>query len=508
MTQINDIRHSFFFKGENISEIAREFKKDRKTVRKYIYQEDWNMKLKAKEIENAFPKLNPFKADIDQWLEEDKKARKKQRHTAKRIYDRLCEKYKDNFNCSYRTVAAYVASKKKEIYQDNSCCLPLEHIPGEAQVDFGEADFYENGILYHGFYLNVSFPYSNAGFTQLFKGENRECLFQGLKNIFEYIGGVPPILWFDDPSTLVAAILKDGERKLTDAFLRFKEHYGFEAVFCNPAAGHEKGNVENKVGYHRRNFLVPVPKFEKLEDFNRELLQLCEQDMYREHYRKDGTHAEIFNEDKKALLKLPDIPYEVADYITVKTNAYAKFSLNGGKHIYSTAPKYANSRILVKITANEVIPLDESHREIVRHRRLYGDSKQESMDWLPYLTQLSRCPGALKYSGIYNMLPDPLREYLEGCSKSERGKALKILASLCIESSFEKALSAVTQAILYGVKDLDSLIAIHSRITGITPQLELVRLPEEIPELKAFSFNAEEYDKAFLKGGANIYAKG
>ena len=96
--------------------------------------------------------------------------------------------------------------RKKELYQDNSCRLPLEHITGEAQVDFGEADFYENGTLYHGFYLNLSFPFSNVGYTQLFKGENQECLFQGLKDIFEHIGGVPHKLWFDNASTIVKVL--------------------------------------------------------------------------------------------------------------------------------------------------------------------------------------------------------------------------------------------------------------------------------------------------------------
>jgi transposase len=132
MTQIDDIRNAFFFKGLSISEIAREFKVDRKTVRKYVYQEDWNASVEVK-AKRSFTKLEPFKEDIDEWLEEDKKARRKQRHTAKRVYDRLREKYGDKFNCSYRTVAGYVAVKKKELYQNNSCRLPLEHKPGEAQ---------------------------------------------------------------------------------------------------------------------------------------------------------------------------------------------------------------------------------------------------------------------------------------------------------------------------------------------------------------------------------------
>jgi len=91
MTQIDDIRNAFFFKGLSISEIAREFKVDRKTVRKYVYQEDWNTSVEVK-ARRSFTKLEPFKEDIDEWLEEDKKERRKQRHTAKRVYDRLREK--------------------------------------------------------------------------------------------------------------------------------------------------------------------------------------------------------------------------------------------------------------------------------------------------------------------------------------------------------------------------------------------------------------------------------
>lgn len=496
MTQINDIRKAYFEKGLTISAIAREYAVDRKTVRRYVQMDDWNVP-KAPLTAKVFSKLAPYKAEIDQWLQEDKKARKKQRHTAKRIYDRLRKEYGNAFDCSYRTVAGYVAGKKKEIYQNAPGYLPLEHIAGEAQVDFGKAEFYENGIKFDGFYLNVSFPHSNGGYLQLFKGENQECLFEGLTAIFQHLAGVPHRLWFDNASTLVKEVLKEGNRSLTDAFLRFKQHYGFDAAFCNPNAGHEKGSVENKVGYHRRNFLVPLPRFERLEEFNRQLLLQCDEDMQREHYRIDTTIHALFEQDKRALLPLPTVAYDICDYITVKTNGYAKLSL--GKHLYSTAPKYANTRILVKVSAHEVIPLDENYREIVRHRRLYGDFKQESMNWLPYLTQLARKPGALKYSGIYTMLPGPLKEYLDKCGKADRGKVLQVIALLSSRGTFDQAVKSVAEAIVYGVKDLDSLIAIHQRATGIQ-ELPQVKLPENTPILAPFTFDAETYDQAFLRG--------
>jgi len=238
MTEITDLRKMYFEDGENISRIQKKTGFDRKTIRKFIDKKDWNDPVQVPVARES--KLDKFKTEIDGWLEADKEMRKKQRHTAKRVYDRLKEKYNNEFDCSYRTVAQYVAGKKKILYTDSQGFLPLEHKPGEAQVDFGKAEFVENGKRYYGFYLNVSFPYSNAGFMQLFKGENFECLSEGLINIFEHINGVPHRQWFDNMSTAVKKVLKGEKRNLTDSFIKLKEHYCFNAVFCNRNAGNEK----------------------------------------------------------------------------------------------------------------------------------------------------------------------------------------------------------------------------------------------------------------------------
>ena len=299
MSRIDEIRRAYFEEGKTISGISAEYALDRKTVRKYVMKEDFNAVVPSVDREAMQPKLDPYKKTIDEWLEGDMKARRKQRHTAKRVYDRLVETHA-GFDCSYRTVAAYVGSRRKSLYATDRAALPLVHKAGEAQADFGSADFYLNGKLYDGNYLNVSFPYSNAGYLQLFKGENAECLFEGLTTIFVRLGGIPPRIWFDNASTLVAAVLKGGARDLTQGFLRFKEHHGFIAAFCNPNAGHEKGNVENKVGYHRRNLLVPGPEFGDLDAYNRTLLDRSVEDHGREHYRFDGSIAQR-HEDQIAL---------------------------------------------------------------------------------------------------------------------------------------------------------------------------------------------------------------
>lgn len=501
MTQVHDIRKLYFEEGKSITQISRETDRDRKTIRMYIEKENWNKEKDIVSKEPEFPKLNPFKADIDKWLTEDKQAKRKQRHTAKRVYVRLFEEYGETFNCSYRTVAGYVTNKKKDIFGNKSGYLPLEHISGEAQADFGDAQYYENGRLYNGKYLNLSFPYSNKGYLQLFKGENQECLFEGLVTIFEHIGGVPQRIWFDNASTIVTKVLKDGGRNLTESFLRFTEHYRFEATFCNVDAGHEKGNVEGKVGYHRRNMLVPVPRFKSLIEFNNDLLEKCEMDSEREHYRKDATIEELYEEDRAALLDLPAVPLDTSKYITAKTNGYGRFYLNGSLHEYSVSPKYANSRVLVKITANEVIPIDENHREIIHHERFYGDYKQQSMKWLPYLTQLSRCPGALKYTGIYQLLPEAVKQFLEKCSKSDKGRVLKVIASLTEKSSFDCAVDTVDNALRYDATDIDSLINLHNRIYGNVVEFTPIRLAENIPELVRVTPDLSAYDISLGKAG-------
>jgi hypothetical protein len=283
--------------------------------------------------------------------------------------------------------------------------------------------------------------------------------------------------------------------------MRFMEHYRFEAAFCNKNAGYEKGSVEGKVGYHRRNMLVPVPRISDLIIFKKELLLQCDTDAEREHYRKETNICELYQEDRQALLPLPDVALEVAKYVTVKTNGYGRFYLNSGLHEYSVSPKYANSRVLVRISAHDVIPLDDSRREIVRHPRLYGDFKQQSMQWLPYLTQLSRSPGALKYTGIYEMLPVTLQQLLESCDKSNKGKILRAIAALTENSNFESAVKTVETALLYGAYDTDSLVNLHSRIHDPSKELPPLSLGDSIPRLRPVISNLAAYDAGLNRQG-------
>lgn len=506
MDQIHRIRMLYYEQGKNLKDIAALMNLDWRTVRKYVDRDNFNPDppTPEKEVQHT-SKLNAFKPLIDAWLADDLKAPRKQRHTAKRIHNRL-QKEVDGYNCSYRLLASYVSKKKQELQiKKPEGYIPLNHFPGEAQADFGTADFYENGMLHHeAKYLVLSFPCSNGGYLQLNYGENMECLLEGLVAMFEYMGGVPTEIWFDNTRTIVTEIIKGGGREVTERFQRFSEHYRFKPVFMNPDSGNEKGNVENKVGYLRRNELVPIPRFTSLADKNRELLSACDQDMEREHYDDDQNRfiSELFKADKAALLPLPPVAFNTSLYTTARTDKYGKFTLNKGKHRYSVSPGFSEVTVRLELTSSEVIVMDSSLHEIVRHKRLYG-SETERMDWIPYLKYIARKPRSLKNSGIYGMMPQSMQIYMDSCESSERGKILKVLAELTERTGFESAVNTVNEAVRLHATDPDSLQSLYRRIYADVPFLPPLTQQDGIPKQDIIPLRNElnDLDTVLRKGG-------
>ncbi len=176
-------------------------------------------------------------------------------------------------------------------------------------------------------------------------------------------------------------------------------------------------------------------------------------------------------------------------------------------HEYSASPKHANTVVNLKLTSSLVIVMDDNYREIVRHRRLYGDTKQQSMAWLPYLKQLSIRPRALKNSGIYDMMPTAMKQFLLNCSNTETGKVLKVLAELTDRTGFDSALNTVNQALFYGASDADSLKNLYRRLYADVPELPPMPLASEIPDVGQMTSNLISYDVFLKKGGVTNAGK-
>lgn len=480
---------------ESIRAIMRKTGHSYETVKKYIEMEDFNERKKIRAKKPL--KISPVKEIVDSWLSKDLELPRKQRHSAKRIYDRLQSEYPNMYKGSYRSIAVYIAEKKKEIKLQNIGYLPLEHNAYEAQVDFGEAVFIENGKEIKGKYLVMTFPKSNGGYIQLFKGENQECLLNGMRNIFEYINCVPKEIWFDNMSTAVTSIKKEGKRIVNKGFAKFALHYGFEAKFCNPSSGNEKGNVENKVGYFRRNYFVPIPTINNLKEFNEKLLEKSDRDMDRKHYKLEKKIRDLFEEDKKSMLSLNPTPYEIFKLEALKADKYGKIQFE--TNTYSVSPDYASTKLILKVAYDKVTVMDLSYKQLIVHNRIYGKNK-ESMNWIPYLDLISKRPTALKYTGIYKELPKIWQEYIEDLDYLKKKEAIKTLKDILIEKDMLFAEKVLQYNLAKGVKDIKSLMITYYALTenSVFQNIKL-KLPKNTPELIELEINLKEYDELMSK---------
>lgn len=321
-------------------------------------------------------------------------------------------------------------------------------------MDFGEFLYYDGqGKDNKGYALTVSFPYSNKGYTQAFPSQNQECLLEGMKRIFEHIGGVPTRLRFDNMTTAVVHVREGAERELTDGFMRFMLHYRFQADFCNPASGHEKGNVENKVGYSRRNAFVPVPTITSFDEFNAKLWEWCEKDAQRDHYIHDVPIEELWQEDKAKLLVLPEHPFSVFRYEAVVANKYGFAVVDTNK--YGLSPSLAGKTVQSKVFYDH-IEFFYDHQPAGTFRRCYGE-KQEICDWTQYVFELCKKPRAVEHTRFFSRMPEHWQSHLAQTTGKDRKDALQLLCEIVSDGNAALCDDALLLAQENGRTDADSL---------------------------------------------------
>jgi transposase len=285
------VRRAVQVDGMSERQAAREFGLARKTVRKMLAYAAPPGYQRKKPV--ARPKLGPWLGVVDQILAEDESQSKKQRHTARRIFDRL--KTEHAFTGGYTIVKDYVREAR---LQHKEVFVPLAHPPGDAQADFGEALATIGGVEQQAHFLCMDLPHSDDAFVVAFPAENTESFCEGHKQAFAYFGGVPRSILCDNTKIAVKEIAGDGERKPTEEFSRLKSHYLFEAKFGRPAKGNDKGKVEGLVGYARRNFMVPVAYAHQrvlVKAFVWELVIACGSEVIARHGRSYAREEMIFN---------------------------------------------------------------------------------------------------------------------------------------------------------------------------------------------------------------------
>ena len=452
MTQVEYIKDLYENEGLSLREIARQTRKDFRTVQKYAYQNNWNPPVKLRMEPEAYPVMGEYIPIVNEWLEQDEREPRNQRHTATRVYKRLCKE--QGYKGSYGSVKRYVNRKKAEMKKTKESFLPLAHPPGHAQADFGKFKYYDGlGMEHKGYALIVSFIYSNSGWMQVYPSENQECLLTGLKRIFYHIGCVPIRLRCDNMTTAVAQVLEGTERHMTDGFHRFMLHHRFKADFCTPAKGNEKGNVENKVGYTRRNMLVPVPVITDFAAFNEELLRLCDADHDREHYERGQLIRELWEQEAQQMLSLPEYEYEVFSYDSLKVDKWGFIKVD--TRTYGLSPELSEKVVRVKIYFDKIEAFYD-HSLMKTFRRSY-EKNGGDYDWKDYLPSLVKKPGATEHTRFFNQMPKLWQEYLRSVTGREKKSALLLLSEIVQEGNESLCDDALEMASEYGRLDVDNI---------------------------------------------------
>src|SRR6202171_1692624 len=401
----------------------------------------------------ARPKLDPFTGIIDQILLEDEGRSRKQRHTSKRIFERLRDEH--GYSGGITIVKDYVLSRRlrhREVF------VPLRHDPGHAQVDFGEALAEIAGVDGKIHFFAVDLPHSGA---------------------FSFFGKLPRSILYDNTTWAVARILGDGVRQRTRVFSELQSHYVFADRFGRPGKGNDKGKVEGLVGWIRRNLLVPVPRAASLTALNEQLLEGCRRrlgDRLRGH---EETIGERLVRDLAAFHSLPPVPYDACEKKAGRVSSLSLVRYRGTD--YSVPTAYGHREVLIRGYVHEVV-ICCGAEVIARHPRSY-EREDFVFDPPHYLALLEHKSGALDQAAplVGWDLPEEfatLRRLIEA-RMAKRGKRefVQVLRLLEVFRP-EDVLAGIREAIARGAIGFDAVKhLVLCRVERRPPRLDLTVYP-------------------------------
>src|SRR5271157_5554181 len=378
------VRYAVRIEGISRREAARRFGIDPRTVGKMLAFSVPPGYRRSRPP--ARPKLDPFVGIIDRILKDDKTRPAKQRHTSKRIFERLRDEH--GYAGGLTIVKDYVLGQRQRLRE---MFVPLRHAPGHAQADFGEALAVIGGVEKKIHFFAMDLPHSDACLVQAYPSESSEAFCEGHNVSFEFFGGVPRSILYDNLKLAVARILGDGRRLRTRVFSELQSHYLFADRFGRPGKGNDKGKVEGLVGYARRNFMVPIPRAASFAELNAKLLEYCRRRLNDRLRGHDETIGERLVRDRAALLPLPTIPYEACEKRAARVSSLSLVRYRGND--YSVPTAYGHREVLVRGYVHEVV-IACAGEEIARHARSYAH-EDFVFNPLHYLALLERKIGAL-----------------------------------------------------------------------------------------------------------------
>ena len=391
MDQYELIRTAHRVYKKSIREIARETGHHRETIRKAL--KGVEPKYRRQKPPRC-PVMEAVAARVERWLREDRERPQRQRHTARRIYNRLVEE--QGFQGGESTVRRWVREwKAAQGWGSKEAVVPLDpEVAREAEVDWGTAWVEMGGERRRVKLFVMRSRYSGKCFVRAYPWERQEMFFDAHMHAFGYYQGIFRELVYDNLSLCVKRILRGKKRIEQERFISFRSYYTFQARFCTPGQGREKGGVEGLIGFARRNFLVPLSRVGDFEQLNQLLLERCFQ--YGSHRiagrEDDRSVEERFETERWQLLPLPERPYENFKPLKVKVDRYQTVRVDRNRY---SVPRACVGRWVWAHVSCWKVSVYAENRQMAEHDRLFSNS-QWQLDPLHYLDLIAQRPGSFE----------------------------------------------------------------------------------------------------------------
>jgi transposase len=503
MDEINKIRKDFFVHEEKKHEIAKKYQRSWATINRVVSKTREELEQPSSRPNRKCQVITPEVIKvIEAYLDEEVelKVKRKQRYTTQKIYDDL--KSKGIYKGAIRRLHDIINRLRKDRGQSKKkVFLPLTFELGSTiQIDHGEVDLIVNESRKKGYLFVGSVPGYCLRFCQIFPIKSQEAWGEFHERVFAFFGGIFKKVVYDNDSVLIKEVIGN-ERKQTSFSLSLEEHFGINSHFCNVASGHEKGSVENAVGYCRRNFFAGCRSFSDWESINQQLTEFCYQEIEQgSHYKTARSLKEIYSEMQQKLLPLPK-SQQWSKSSDCKVNSYQLVTID--HHQYSVPQKYVGAFIRVRLSVFEVTIF---HKEelIAKYQRQYENRDSLLLDH--YLDQLEYKPAAFSdcTAVVQNRFPDSLacfrQKLLDKQPKSEADREFVRLLLLGRKYPQEELLQAVEESIKIGIvhysvvenllyrKHVSHQLNIRQELSGLT-----------VVNISTWDFDLSQYNELLEK---------
>jgi transposase len=497
------IRRAYFIEGKSMRQIEREMHHGYWTIRKALASAEHQPYTLSQSKEA--PKLGPYKEKINKLLEQERSLPRKQRFTTHKLYE-LMEA--EGYSGSESNLRRYVGRKRGELKRP-PIFIPLQYEPGQdAQVDWGEAVVIMKGEKVKAQLFVMRLCYSRRTFVMAFPTQKQEAFFSAHMAAFDFFGGVPHTITYDNLKAAVDRILKGRNRQEQKRFITFRSHYLFESRFCTPGEGHEKGGVEHGVKYVRQNYLVPLPEVRDYAQLNAWLRQRCLQDDQRQVNRQPQSIGAMWAEEQPYLRSLPTTDY--AGYISreVKLNPYGQVTFETNR--YSVPADKAQKQLTLRAYPFRIEIL-KGTEIIATHQRSY-ERQQDILNPLHYLPLLAERPGAFNHAQPLqqwrNSWPPLYDELLlqlkEGQSEPRAIREFIQILQLHLDYDASVVQNAIEKALTEKVPHLNGVLFCLNRLLDPTPTLKAIdSLPRpHLSQVGQAPLTLPQYDQLLRQVGS------